>query len=150
LTLTKQRDGELGFQIGFQLVDLEIGHDPNGFAVKSAMVEWKPGASTRRAPVKLCAGSQNALDALSYAIEEVGRVPPCSNHIPNRTKCVSGEQWKTYLQKRSNLDKPDSCPGSERPSSEETYRNFGYLRVAGKVSRTKSDKLGQAYLSGTT
>jgi hypothetical protein len=37
LTLTKQRDGELGFKIGFRLVDLEIGMDAKGNCVKSAV-----------------------------------------------------------------------------------------------------------------
>jgi hypothetical protein len=40
-TLTKQRDGELGFQTGFKLVDLEIGKDIGGNCVKSAVVEWR-------------------------------------------------------------------------------------------------------------
>jgi hypothetical protein len=52
LTLTKQRDGELGFQIGFKLVDLVIGKDLNGLCVKSAVIEWEIGprapASTKR------------------------------------------------------------------------------------------------------
>ena len=30
MALTKQRDGELGFQIGFTLVDIDIGRDPTG------------------------------------------------------------------------------------------------------------------------
>jgi hypothetical protein len=42
-TLTKQRDGELGFKIGFKLVDLEIGMDAKGNCVKSAVVEWEIG-----------------------------------------------------------------------------------------------------------
>jgi hypothetical protein len=42
MTLTKQRDGELGFQISFDLVDVVIGEGPNGVPVKSAVVEWKP------------------------------------------------------------------------------------------------------------
>ncbi len=54
MTLTKQRDGELGFQIGFQLVDVDISQDPNGVSVKSAVVAWKPPtaapASKRKEP----------------------------------------------------------------------------------------------------
>jgi KaiC/GvpD/RAD55 family RecA-like ATPase len=42
-TLTKQRDGELGFKIGFKLVDLVIGDDAAGNCVKSAVVEWEIG-----------------------------------------------------------------------------------------------------------
>jgi hypothetical protein len=40
LTIVKQRDGELGFRIGFKLVDLVIGDDAAGNCVKSAVVEW--------------------------------------------------------------------------------------------------------------
>ena len=39
-TLTKQRDGELGFKIGFKLIDLVIGDDAAGNCIKSAVVEW--------------------------------------------------------------------------------------------------------------
>ena len=50
---------------------------------------------------------------------EVGAFPPASNHIPSRTKTVSGSQWKTYLDKRSNLDKPDSLlKAFVRPSAD--------------------------------
>jgi KaiC/GvpD/RAD55 family RecA-like ATPase len=51
---TKQRDGELGFRIGFKLVDIMIGKDPDGLAVKSAVVEWlsviAPAANPKREP----------------------------------------------------------------------------------------------------
>jgi hypothetical protein len=39
MAITKQRDGEAGFKIGFKLVDIEIGEDQNGL-IKSAVVEW--------------------------------------------------------------------------------------------------------------
>jgi hypothetical protein len=48
------------------------------------------------------------LAALRYALVEVGEIPPASNHIPSRTKCVSVDQWRTYADMRSNLEKPDS------------------------------------------
>jgi hypothetical protein len=41
LVATKQRDGELGFQIGFDLEDIVIAEDPLGRLVKSAVVNWK-------------------------------------------------------------------------------------------------------------
>jgi hypothetical protein len=40
LALTKQRDGELGFKIGFKLVDLAIGEGADSNCIKSAVVEW--------------------------------------------------------------------------------------------------------------
>jgi hypothetical protein len=49
-TLTKQRDGELGFKIGFKLVDLEIGDDAGGNCVKSAVVEWSAAQPPRTKP----------------------------------------------------------------------------------------------------
>jgi hypothetical protein len=40
LAITKQRDGELGFSVGFKLIDLTIGEEFDGAPIKSAVVEW--------------------------------------------------------------------------------------------------------------
>lgn len=42
VTVTKQRDMESGFSIGFRLVDLQIGTGLDGEPIKSAIVEWEP------------------------------------------------------------------------------------------------------------
>jgi AAA domain len=73
LTLTKQRDGELGFKIGFNLVDLEIGMDAKGNCVKSAVVEWgssmsKPATAKRDVP----RAQRLLMSVIEAAIDEAG------------------------------------------------------------------------------
>jgi KaiC/GvpD/RAD55 family RecA-like ATPase len=73
LTLTKQRDGELGFKIGFKLVDLEIGMDAKGNCVKSAVVEWgssmsKPATAKRDVP----RAQRLLMSVIEAAIDEAG------------------------------------------------------------------------------
>jgi hypothetical protein len=50
MTITKQRDMEGGFAIGFGLVDMRIGDDHAGNPIKSAVVEWKPEAGNAENP----------------------------------------------------------------------------------------------------
>jgi hypothetical protein len=40
-----------------------------------------------------------AMRALQNAAEEVGTVPPASNHVPERARVVSFEQWRQYAYK---------------------------------------------------
>lgn len=64
LEVTKQRDLESGYQIGFKLADMPIGIDQNGAAIKAAVVEWcgiadapkiEGGAKANAAPAMLTA-----------------------------------------------------------------------------------------------
>jgi hypothetical protein len=72
--LTKQRDGELGFKIGFKLVDLAIGEDAAGLPVKSAVVEWGAGQAAKPAseakPVPR--GQRLLMAVVEQAIDEAG------------------------------------------------------------------------------
>jgi KaiC/GvpD/RAD55 family RecA-like ATPase len=74
LALTKQRDGELGFKIGFKLVDLAIGEDAAGLPVKSAVVEWGAGQAAKPAseakPVPR--GQRLLMAVVEQAIDEAG------------------------------------------------------------------------------
>ena len=45
---------------------------------------------------------------MKYALEEVGALPPASNHIPANTKCITVQQWREYSRMRSGADKPDT------------------------------------------
>ena len=45
---------------------------------------------------KLPKAAQTALRALSTAIDELGEVPPASNHIPAKVRTVSVDQWRGY------------------------------------------------------
>ena len=74
LTMTKQRDGELGFKIGFKLVDLVIGEDPNGLCVKSAVVEWSGAvhAATAKAKREPAPSQRLLMSVINQTIEECG------------------------------------------------------------------------------
>ena len=51
-----------------------------------------------------------AVDVLQKAINEVGSVPPTSNHIPPNTRTISIEQWRMFAYRATitESDKPDS------------------------------------------
>jgi RecA/RadA recombinase len=68
LTLTKQRDGELGFKIGFKLVDLAFGDDAGGFPIKSAVVEWGRRLQRRRGPNGKCPAASGCLPMSSIRL----------------------------------------------------------------------------------
>ena len=74
LALTKQRDGELGFKIGFKLVDLVIGEDAAGNCIKSAVVEWGAGQMANATRQRGPAPRQKRLlmDVIDAAIDEAG------------------------------------------------------------------------------
>ena len=76
LTVMKQRDMENGFSIGFDLIDLPIGTDPNGRPIKSAIVRWKSRISkpekaenSRSIPPSM----RMLMDAVADAIADVGQ-----------------------------------------------------------------------------
>ena len=63
-------------------------------------VEATPAAKTKSKPRRLPGAAQTALRALQEAVDEVGKVPPASNHIPQNVRAVTTEQWRTYAYKR--------------------------------------------------
>jgi hypothetical protein len=73
LALTKQRDGELGFRIGFQLIDLVIGEDAGGLPIKSAVVEWgSPQMPTGKAKREPARSHRLLMSVIDQAIDETG------------------------------------------------------------------------------
>ena len=73
LTLTKQRDGELGLQLGFKLVDLEIGEDAEGNCIKSAVVEWGAGQAQKTKAKREAPRAQRLLiEIVEQAIDDCG------------------------------------------------------------------------------
>ena len=109
MTVTEQRDGDAGFAIGFELVDIFIGEDQNGEPVKSAVVEWKVAEKATKAgrKAKLPASAVTVLDALRCALDEWGD-PPASNHILHGVKSVTVKQWRDYFRQKTNWDNDDS------------------------------------------
>jgi AAA domain len=126
LTVKKLKDEDDGQKFTVHLSRIVICRDKKDREVSILVVDSiEPGAVEAGADKgrKLPDSAINAFAALRYALAEVGAVPPASNHIPSRTMCVSVEQWRTYMDLRSNLENPDSklkafVRGSERLQSE--------------------------------
>jgi hypothetical protein len=87
-----------------------LGKTKKGREVSTLVVETvEPGAAEGdKAGKKLPVSAVNALSALRYALDEVGAIPPASNHIPAGQKCVSVSQWREYAYARSGHALPDS------------------------------------------
>jgi hypothetical protein len=94
--VVKSSDHEEGQRIAFGLKSVTVDHDEHGDPVAApvAIEQELPVGQSKKA--KLSASSKVALNALCYAILEVGAEPPASNHIPPRTKAVTVEQWRIY------------------------------------------------------
>jgi hypothetical protein len=76
VTVTKQRDMESDFTLGFQLLDISIGEDPNGMPIKSAIVEWKGGTTkpNKAEAARPVPRSQRLLMSVIHeALEEAGQ-----------------------------------------------------------------------------
>src|SRR5262249_53663281 len=56
-------------------------------------------APAAKAP-RLTKAAKTALRVLHEAVDEVGTVPPASNHIPANVRTVTIEQWRKYAYER--------------------------------------------------
>ena len=67
VSVTKQRDMESDFTLGFQLLDISIGEDPNGMPIRSAIVEWNGEATkpSKAGPSNRVPASQGCLPTSS-------------------------------------------------------------------------------------
>jgi AAA domain len=99
---TKSSDLEDEQRIGFTLRSVIIAQDEHGEPVTAPVVvaELAPAVGTARQRTKIPKSSKVALDALREAIDEVGTVPPASNHIPPNLKTVTLDQWRDYAYRR--------------------------------------------------
>ena len=108
LTIKKMRDEDETQSFTVNLARVVLGTTKKGREVSTLVVETvEPGtAEFQKAGRKLPDSAVNALSALRYAIDEVGVIPPASNHIPNLgigIKCVSPKQWREYANMTSTL-----------------------------------------------
>ena len=107
LKVDRFKDHDSHGQWGFQLDEFEVEEHPGESSLVPRLdgeVKAKAKASKR----KLAPGQANVLEALRYALDEVGTIPPASNYIPANVKCVTLEQWRSYFDHRTTLDKEDS------------------------------------------
>lgn len=82
-TVEMMKDGPAGEVIGGRLKQVVVGQDEDGDPITSCVVEPVEVAARPSGPkpTKLNASEQLALKALQYAISEVGKSAPSSNHI---------------------------------------------------------------------
>jgi hypothetical protein len=117
LTVKKLKDDDDGQSFTVHLVRVVLGQTKKGREVSTLVVESiaegsSSGGETAR---KLPPSAENAMTALRYAIDEVGAIPPASNHIPGRTVAVSVEQWRICMDlakpRQTGQQIESLCPG---------------------------------------
>lgn len=108
LKVDRFKDHESCGQFWFTLDEQKVEEHPGEFSLVPRLdADAKEMCHTKRHR-KLSDSATNVLNALTYALGEVGAVPPASNHIPHNVKCVTLKQWHDYFDKRTVLDKADS------------------------------------------
>jgi hypothetical protein len=135
LKVDRFKDHDSNGQWGFQLDEVEVEEHPGETSLVPRLDgEVRPRKGGRRATLPDSAA--NALDALRYALEEIGAIPPASNHIPPGLKCVTVKQWKDYFERRTGGDIGDK-DSSERKA---------FFRAKGKLLGEKLIGFWGAYV----
>jgi hypothetical protein len=106
LKIDRIKDHESTGQWGFTLEEQETDEHPGEFSLVPRLDGTVRQGKTK--PRKLPKNADLALSALKYALDQVGAIPPASNHIPANVKCVTVQQWREYSYMRSGADKPDT------------------------------------------
>jgi hypothetical protein len=137
LKVERFKDHDSAGQWGFQLDEIEIEEHPG----ETSLVPRLDGEvkSKKGKGAKLPDGAANTLDALRYALGEVGAIPPASNHIPPNTKCVTLKQWQDYYGRQTGGDMGD------RDSSERK----AFFRAKSRLLRDKLVGIWGTYIWGT-
>jgi hypothetical protein len=96
------KDGAEGAETCSRLEVVELGTDEDGEPITSCVVGPDDGAGTSRdrtSKPKVTGAAKVALDLLRRAIDEVGEIPPASNHIPAGFRAVTEDTWRDYCYK---------------------------------------------------
>ena len=109
-TITKQRDGADAAEFVFALEKVLLGHDDDGDEVSSCVaIPADPADVPKEAGnKKLPDGLKVALDALTRALGDEGKVPPPCDHIPAGVPVVSESLWRQYHYEMRGNDSPDA------------------------------------------
>jgi hypothetical protein len=122
VTVEWMKDGPEGDIIASRLEAVEVGTDEDGDPITSCVVEPVEGAAHVQRPrgVRLTKAAQTALRALLEAVDEVGSVPPASNHIPAGIRATTLDQWRAYAYRRgvSASDEPRARQTAFKRASE--------------------------------
>jgi hypothetical protein len=125
LKVTKQRDGETGFTIGFTLIDLEIGQDTNGDTVRSAVVEWRgiERTASRTGGKSVPPTMKMLMEVMQLAIAETGVsiTPSCDSWTVRAAP-------ESAVRARFDVRMADQAKPGEEPSmfADRKRNNFKY------------------------
>ncbi|WEJ11580.1 helicase RepA family protein [Sinorhizobium sp. M103] len=98
-TVGKMRDGEDGIEFSFRLEVRDVGNGRTTCIVsEQSDVAPTSQKKSKRPPLK--GAALTAWHALNEALDELGEVPPESNHVPSNTRTVSIDQWRDYAKRR--------------------------------------------------
>jgi hypothetical protein len=130
-TVIKANDSEEGERVAFTLESVVIGQDADGTETTAPVVvpleHLPPRAASNSA--QLTKAAQTALRALIEALDEQGKQPPASNHIPGGVRVVSVEQWRQYAYRRG-ISAADTTPQAQQKAFRRASENLiGAQRV---------------------
>jgi hypothetical protein len=118
-TVTKANDMAEGVVASFEPKSIGFGNDEDGDPVDVCIAEPVAGAPVRSAkaarPPRTPKAAAIALAALREAIDELGEVPPASNHLPPGIKTVTEAQLRLYAYKRG-------ISGGEERAKQKAFR----------------------------
>ena len=103
-TATKQRDMVCGAEFAYRLVSVELGHDSDGEALTSAIVEQSEIPPPRTA--KLSGQALIAMQAFGDALAAHGEIKR-GGDFPQNRQCVSLAHWREACDRHSLTDGED-------------------------------------------
>jgi hypothetical protein len=127
-TVELMKDGPEGEEWVSRLAVVEVGIDDDGDEITSCVIVPAEGVSPSKGkPAKLTPGAKIALRALHEALDEMGNIPPASNHIPAGVKTVTIDQWRTYAFRRG------LCKSDETKAQNQAFKRASELLIAPNI-----------------
>jgi hypothetical protein len=127
-TIELMKDGSQGDEFASRLEVVEVGIDDDGDKITSCVIEPLEGLAPDRKDktAKLTKGAKIALAALREAVDECGKIPTASNHIPAGVKTVTVTQWRDYAFCRG------ICSSEDPRAKRLAFQRASEALVAGK------------------
>ena len=100
VTVTKQKDGEMGQVLGFKMTVESLSDiDPSSTSLAMHPCDEIDVPARKPMQSRISKDAEAVLAALEMAIAEGGSVPPIGDRAPRGTKAVSNELWRGYWYK---------------------------------------------------
>jgi hypothetical protein len=128
-TVLKQRDGEIGEEIPFNLHAVHLGVDEDGDPITSCVViqpETNDAPKNRRKPLK--GNAKAGHDCLVECVAREGQLLATSDYIPDGARGVTLQQFRACLVKAGVVNE-DGNPREQEKRIRVTLKNDGYAGV---------------------